>query len=163
MTDRLVEYLESLIEVAARGNAATAESHAADIEKIFAAKRPKRTIYIVTENDRYGEETWDLGLPSDIEIEWEQFDFNTRDGDLDVDEVRDQIERLKKLETLSGRDLSDKIKERLEWLDDRLEEERNQKQYNEAARASALEQARKVLREAGELPEVPDGNDTADG
>lgn len=161
--ERLEEYLESLIDVAAQGNANTAAFHAKDIEKIFQGKLPKQTIYIITENDRYGEETWDLGTPDNIEIEWEHFDFDTKYGEPTIEDVKHQIKRLKELEKITGHDLSSRMKERADWIEEQEDYDRQEQATRTAAEAAKLEAARKVLREAGELPEVPDGNNTADG
>lgn len=156
--ERLEEYLESLIDVAAQGNANTAAFHAKDIERIFQGKLPKQTIYIITENDRYGEETWDLGTPDNITIEWDRFDFDTKNGDPTIEEVKLQIERLKELEKLSGHDLSSMVTERMNWIEEQENYERIVREQQVAADAARLEAAREVLRKAGELPEVPDGN-----
>lgn len=157
------EYLESLIDVAAQGNANSAEFHAEDIERIFSRSepKPKQTLYMVHEETRNGTDTYELNSIEGVEIEEHHFFFDQMNGDLQVEEIEYDIERLEALQKkVASPTLVDMVKERKEWLvETKAYAERDAKENAKAAER-ALEAARKVLREAGELPEVPDGSNT---
>jgi hypothetical protein len=118
-----------------------------------------RTIYVIREVTRYDDASWDLGLPEDVAVEWDEFYFDTKYGD--QYELKEQlpldIERLEELLKLTGhRSLQPMIDARKEWLKEQADYERISADAEALSRERALEAARQLLREAGELPEVSD-------
>jgi len=119
-----------------------------------------RTIYIIRETTRYDDDYWDLGLPEDIAIEWEEFYFDTKYGDTVElkEQVPPDIERLEELLKLTGHpSLQQMIDDRKAWLKEQAEYEELEAGDGARLRSMQLEAARQLLREAGELPPLTHG------
>lgn len=122
----------------------------------------KKTIYVLTEATRYEEDTWLLGVPSGYDVSYERFNFDTKYGDLNIDDVEDDIRRLEELDKkFAGAGFQAMIKDRRDWVANELKIEREREDDAVQARARHLEEARQLLRQAGELPEPNHGHDCA--
>lgn len=113
----------------------------------------KTTIHVVVDEGRYGTDTYYFGVPPHIEIIDEPFYFDTHNGEPEIDDIQDQVDRLKVLQGLYPNEeiLQSMITDREAWL--QKEEERFAAMDAEeaAVRANRLHAARALLREAGEL------------
>ena len=113
----------------------------------------KKTLYLMHEETRYDDDTWLLNVPDGYEVSYESFPFNTKYDVLELEDIEAQVTRLEEHnELVPSVDLSSMIAERKGWIADEYERRRQEDIAAAQAINDRLENARKVLREAGELP-----------
>ena len=109
-------------------------------------------IYVITDEGHYGTDTFVIGEVPGVTIRFEEFSFDPRNWEPEEETVESDIEVLQGLKTKTGTtQLDEMIHERQEWLTRHREHMTEVVETERAIHEAAIENARRLLREAGEL------------